>query len=442
MESGSVDTVVVYTTRITARVQYIFQTLFAEVRLTDSIAALPEKAAAYINYSDKPVEGCFHIIPSGLLTEEGVREQALDVSYWEGLPIFFQTPGNMPFDIFSASFYLLSRYEEYLPYVPDLYDRYPHTNSLAYKEGFLQQPLINRWLQKLQQALRAGTHRPEFGICPSGFRFISTYDVDEAFSYLHKPVWKNVLGFYRDLLQGKLEQVMERGNVYSGRKKDPYDTFDWIEAQHERLGIEPIYFFLTILKRGRYDKNLPAASRHLQELYKRLSLKHVVGLHPSWRSGTEKELLGKELQALQKIIQRPVSASRHHYLRFRLPDTYRQLVAAGITEEYSMAYGTVNGFRASYCQPFYWYDLEEETATALRVHPFCFMDATSFFGQGYGAPEAAEELQYYHDTVKALGGEFMTLFHNHFLTEQPQWITWREMYRDFLDRNFGQSSHG
>lgn len=418
--------------------KYIFQTLFADARLTDSVEAPPEKATVYINYSDKPVAGYFHIVPAGLLTEEGIREQTIDTAYWEGLPIFFQTPGDLPFDMFSASFYLLSRYEEYLPYEPDLYDRYPYTNSLAYKEGFLQQPLINLWLQKLQQVLCGGdAHWSAPRLYPSAFRFIPTYDVDEAFSYLHKPVWKNVWGFYRDLLQGKFDQVVERGNVYSGRKKDPYDIFDWMEAQHRRLGIEPVYFFLMILKRGRYDKNLPASSRYLQELYRQLSLKHAVGLHPSWQSGTEKDLLEKELRALQKIIQKPVLGSRNHYLRFRLPDTYRRLLMAGISEEYSMAYGSANGFRASYCQPFYWYDLENEQVTNLRVHPFCFMDATSFFSQGYGATEAAEELQYYHDTVKGLGGEFITVFHNHFLTEQPQWIPWREMYRDFLNKNFG-----
>lgn len=437
MESDSVDTVVVYTTRITARVKYIFHALFADVLLTESMEASPAKGRVYINYSDKPAEGYFSIVPSGLLTEETIHEQSLDITHWEGLPIFFQTPGDLPFDIFSASFYLLSRYEEYLPYEPDLYDRYPHTNSMAYKEGFLKQPLINQWLQKLQQVLCTRLQWSSLRLYPFAFRFIPTYDVDEAFSYLHKPVWKNVLGFYRDLLQGKFEQVMERGNVYSGRKKDPYDTFDWIEAQHRQLGIEPVYFFLTILKRGRYDKNLPASSRHLQDLYRRLSLKHAAGLHPSWRSGAEKELLEKELQVLQKIVQKLVCVSRNHYLRFRLPDTYRRLLAAGISEEYSMAYGSVNGFRASYCQPFYWYDLEKETVSTLRVHPFCFMDATSFFNQGYGAAEAAEELQYYHDTVKGLGGEFITVFHNHFLTEQPQWIAWREMYRDFLEKNFG-----
>ena len=71
--------------------------------------------------------------------------------------------------------------------------------------------------------------------------------------------------------------------------------------------------------------------------------------------------------------------SRQHFIRFTLPDTYRQLINAGIKEEFSMGYGSVNGFRASVALPFYWFDLEKNEATSLLVYLFCFMDANSFF---------------------------------------------------------------
>ena len=149
-------------------------------------------------------------------------------------------------------------------------------------------------------------------------------------------------------------------------------------------------------------------------------------------------MLEKEVEVLQDIIHKPITISRNHYLRFTIPHTYRRLCAAGIRDEYSMAYGTINGFRASYTLPYRWYDLERELLTELTIHPFCFMEANSFFEQEYSAEEAGEEMQYYYDVVKKVNGEFITLFHNHFLTEQPQWIAWREMYRGFLDKNFSQ----
>lgn len=434
--------IAVYAASCTPRLSYILQVLFGNVKVVTALEDLQAFPGYRINYSAEKITGCFQVYPHGLLEAASISSQSVSCSDWEGLPVFFQTEGDIPFDIFAASFYLISRYEEYLPYTPDLYGRYPHEASLAYREGFLHQPLVHLWLRSLVQQLRVfytqlPSYDSRFIIHDLPFTFIPTYDVDEAFSYLHKPLWKNVLGFYRDLLQGKLDAVIERGNVYSGRKPDPYDTFSWLDELHTKAGVRPLYFFLTILKRGIYDKNLSAHAPALQTLYRRLSERYETGLHPSWQSGDDTNLLAQELAMLQAITGKQVVRSRNHYLRYTIPGTYRQLIAAGIRDEYSMGYGAVNGFRASYTLPYPWYDLEREQVTDLMIHPFCFMEATAFFSLGYGAEQAGQELQYYHDAVKEVNGVFITLFHNHFLTEQPQWIAWRQMYARFLAQNFG-----
>jgi hypothetical protein len=437
LKERSVD-MLIYASQITARLSYIVSELFPYAELTDSVEKFTSYLGVKISYSPKKIcNNTLWVIPYGLLDEQDIHEQKTDCAVWKKNKIFFTTPGDIPFDIFSAAFYLLSRYEEYLPHETDQYGRYSHINSIAYKEDFLNIPLVNDWMLLLETQLRERCSHSKFKIGNSKFRFVPSYDVDEAFSYRHKPLWKNIVGFYRDLLLGKFEQVVERGNVYSGRKKDPFDTFNWIDSLHTKYRLQPVYFLLTIIKRGEYDKNLLAKSKALQELYKKLSIKYVCGVHPSWQSGTDEWLLEKEISLLQNIIHKPVTFSRNHYLRVTIPVTYRRLISAGITDDYSMGYGNVNGFRASYALPYHWYDLEKETITGLVIHPFCFMEATSFFNQGYSAQEAADEIQYYHDTVKKVSGEFITLFHNHFLTEQLEWIEWRKMYEAFLQKNFG-----
>jgi len=442
LESENTVAALVYASKITPRLSYIIHTLFRNAVVTDSKEKFLAHKGIRVNYStEKICTDELWVVPHGLLSEQDIHEQRIDCFEWDGVKVFFGTGGDLPFDIFAASFYLLSRYEEYLPHELDQYGRYAHTNSLAYKEGFLNLPVVNLWIQSFSEELRKlfpdSRFIPPMAGHDSRFQFIPTYDIDIAYSYLHKPLWKNVLGFYRDLLQGKFEQVVERGNVYSGRKKDPFDTFDWIDSLHEKYRLEPIYFFLTIIKRGEYDKNLLAGSKALQQLYQRLSAKYTSGLHPSWQSGTDEWLLEKEMKVLQNIIHRPITISRNHYLRFTVPHTYRRLIVAGMRDDYSMAYGTINGFRASYAMPFRWYDLEKESITDLTIHPFCFMEANSFFEQGYSAEQAGEEMQYYYDMVKRVDGEFITLFHNHFLTEQVEWIEWRKMYSAFLEKNFG-----
>lgn len=438
MENAGADTMLVYALHMGTRLSYILSVLFPFAVVTGDKEKFTLHKGVRINYSAERTDaGSLWIIPYGLLEEKGIQPQKTDCFEWKGWKAFFKTSGDLPFDIFSASFYLLSRYEEYLPHDRDEYGRYAHNNSLAYREDFLKTPLVNLWMTSLEDELTKRFGNAKCKIQNSKFHFVPTYDIDIAYSYLYKPIWKNVLGFYRDLLQGKFEQVMERGNVYSGRKPDPFDVFEWIDALHAKYKLDPVYFFLTIVKRGKYDKNLMAGSKALQKLYKRLSERYVTGIHPSWQSGTDEWLLGKEISTLGNIINKKITISRNHYLRFTIPHTYRRLIDAGITDDYSMAYGNVNGFRASYALPYCWYDLEKESLTGLKIHPFCFMEATSFFNQGYSAEQAGEEIQYYHDAVKQVNGEFITLFHNHFLTEQPEWVAWREMYGWFLEKNFG-----
>lgn len=428
------EKLLVYTPVISNRLSYILDIILPGSRLTSDKAYFLAATGARINYSTEQLaSGIFQIVPHPLLAESGIQVQETGTFQWEGFTVFFGTKGDIPFDIFAASFYLLTRYEEYLTYSPDMYGRYAHTNSLACRENFLQLPLVNLW--KKTFCLHLQKYFPGFLFPETPFRFLPTYDIDIAYAYQHQPLWKKLAIFYRALLQGNFDKVVEMGNVFTGKQKDPFDSFVWLDDLHGKLGLTPMYFFLTLVKKNKYDKNLPAASKKLQKLYKGIADRYACGLHPSWQSGSAEWLLVKEKHLLENIIDKKVYHSRNHYLRMVLPNTYRRLIAAGITDDHSMAYGTINGFRASYSSPYPWYDLEKESATNLILHPFCFMEATAFFQQGYTAERAGIEMQYYYDTVKQVNGEFISLFHNHFLSTEPQWLPWRKMYAGFLERN-------
>lgn len=175
----------------------------------------------------------------------------------------------------------------------------------------------------------------------------------------------------------------------------------------------------------------------MRQLVQQLATKYNTGIHPSWQSGDDEGLLAGEINCLEQLSGQPVTRSRQHYIRMQLPGTYRRLLEHGITDDYSMGYGSINGFRASTCSPHYWYDLEADCATSLQLHPFCYMDANSYFEQRDTPVKAAQELQHYHDVVRAVNGTLVTIFHNHFLTETPPWQDWRSMYAAFLEKYFG-----
>ena len=127
-----------------------------------------------INYSSGRLhEKEYHIIPQGLLAESSISAHTIIISKTDGLASFFPTGGDHAFDILAASFYLLSRYEEYLPHEKDMYGRYDHIQSLAYREGFLQEPLINQWFVQWRKALQQKF--PELVFAKKQFQFVPRY---------------------------------------------------------------------------------------------------------------------------------------------------------------------------------------------------------------------------------------------------------------------------
>lgn len=426
----------IYTTTNSNRFKYIAEVCFNTWNISNgSITENRDEFSSYtgpkINYSNQRITNNeLWITPHGLLNTADIAEQQIEIFEWNNLPAFFKTEGTVPFDFFAAAFYLITRYEEYLPHKKDMYGRYAHLNSVAYKNNFLHLPLINLWLQEIEKCFTP------FIIQHLTFTFKPTYDIDIAYSYLHHNTIRNVYGFFRDFLKANFDAVNERLRVYTGNQKDPFDVYNWLNKLHSKYQLQPVYFFLLAAKRKGYDKNVSPKTKAMQLLLQQHAQLYTVGIHPSWQSGDNDFLLQNEVNTLSNITQHKVNNSRQHYIRMSLPNTYRTLIQQGIDEEYSMGYGSINGFRASYTLPFKWYDLEKETITPLTIHPFCYMEANSFFEQKLTIDEAAKELQSYYDVVKKVNGQFITIFHNHFLTEQSQWVAWRNMYENFLHSNF------
>ena len=119
-------------------------------------------------------------------------------------------------------------------------------------------------------------------------------------------------------------------------------------------------------------------------------------------------------------------------MRFSLPVTYQRLLALGITNDYSMGYGSINGFRASVATPYFWYDLKNEERTRLQIHPYCFMDANAYYEQKLSPEAALEELSQYLNILPSVNGTMITIWHNSFLGTDPEFEGWREVYEQFV----------
>jgi len=436
-----------YCQSITPRLQYVTdfigRQIFGEAfQLTTDSFYFNDYTGPKINYSSTGISNEELIINNySLLFENSIEQQNPSCFEINGFKAFFKTGGDYPFDIFAATFYLLSRYEEYLPHQTDMYGRYGHENSLAFKEGFLNIPLINIWLEDFKKVLKekfSMLSRYRSGQY-SMFNFLPTYDIDEAFAFKNKGLVKSIGGIARSVANGEWSMVNERLKVLRAKKEDPYDAFEWMDKLHAKNNLQPIYFFHVAAKKGKYDKNILPSYPAMQQLIKQHAGKYAIGIHPSWASGDEEDLLNEEIKILGSASGKKITSSRQHYIRFTLPRTFRRLIAAGIKDDYSMGYGSINGFRASVASSFYWYDLKKEQQTDLLLHPFCFMEANSFFEQKYLPQRAYEEMMYYYNRVKAVNGELITIWHNSFLGSYKPFAGWRDVYAEFVRQVSGET---
>ncbi len=426
-----------YSERPGKRLQYIAKILLKDisgidVAFTQSRDEFQLFDGAKINYSGSPVAGKeIWIYPVALLFEDTIAHQDVRVFEVNGHKAFFGTDaGDFPFDIFASSFYLLSRYEEYLPHSKDEYDRYAHTNSLAFRENFLSQPLVNIWLEDFKKLLKR--KNPSLIWRVPKFRFIPTYDIDVAYSYLSKGLARNVRGMLKSLIKGEISALGERVRVLRGKTVDPYDVYEWLYALHLKYGLKPYYFFLVAKEQKGVDKNIEPTRDEMLELIRYHAVGYTVGVHPSWQSGDDDALLHEEIALLEFITNKPITISRQHYIRFELPHTFRKLIESGIQQEFSMGYGSINGFRASVASPYPWYDLENEKKTNLVLFPFCFMDANSYYEQKFTPQQAYEEIKYYHDAVKKVNGTMISIWHNQFFSSNKPFEGWKEVYELFI----------
>jgi len=423
--------ILVYCDHITERHRFIFDFIFGDVlvsgyRLIDNNEEFLAFEGTKICYTNEECEGGLHFKPHSLLSEKGIADQNIKIDKWNDLPVFFQVEGasSWPFDPFALSFYLITRYEEYLPFEPDEHGRFRPELSLAYREGFLEMPLVDAIMHEMKSLL---TERfPGLSIPGRVFQFLPTFDIDIAFAHSGKGWPRAAAAWLKLLLKGDFNQMKERISTLSGKMADPYDNFR-LHLDLAAIYGHPLIYFALLGDFSRYDKNNTNRSMKFRDLLSDLSQSAEMGLHPSYQSFLHPEIFKKEKQRLENIIQKPVTRSRFHFLRVKFPQSFRILLSENIKDDYSLGYSSMNGYRASTCTPFYFYDLEKEEKTNLRLHPFIFMDSAMIDHLKITPGEAVEAIKKLVMQVELFGGEAIGIWHNYSLSEKDQYKGWREV---------------
>jgi len=429
--------ILIYTPHITERIAFVIDVIFKEhlqipFYLTDSINEF-QQATVKIVYAAQPVcsENDVFIWQHPLLLETDVRKQIIDLNQFEEEPVFFQSPHNqsiLPFDIFALSFYLLTRYEEYLPHRKDDYGRFPAAESIACKSGFLQKPLVDILVLKFARKLQSVF--PELTCELPEPTYIATYDIDHAYAYKYKGFVRTAGGFVKQLLRFDFKEIKLRIAVLKGDQPDPFDTYQYIETIRQKYNLNS-YYFILFSGISPYDRGLNPKNKQFQKIIRQLQTTGKIGCHPSFTASLSQSKMTHEINSLAELTGEKIRISRSHYLRLSFPVTYQQYISNGIEMDFTLGYPELPGFRASTCKAFDFFDLSVNKQTSLKLLPLIYMDATFINYMKLSPDQAFVWIKYMINMVKFVKGTFVSLWHNENFEKNGE--NWKKLYEQSLD---------
>ncbi len=428
----------IYLTVTTPRSKYIFDVIFKNefginFRTTNDLSFFEKYTEEKINYSAARQKDEFFIIANSLLSENFIEKKLIPDIKGDNEKILFPNPEScdLGFDIFSATFFMLSRYEEYLPFTADAFGRYRAEDCLTYKNNFLQIPVVDTWIQKFRNVLER--RFPTLIFKRHEFKVPVTYDIDVAYKFLGRSFKRNLGSATKDLLKLDFKNIQSRIKTFRSKQRDPWDIYDYLKQTITKNNLPAIFFFL-LAENTKHDRNLDYNHPVMKTLVGHIKPFSEIGIHPSFNSILKPKLMLLEKEKLELISGKKINKSRQHFLRFSLPETYNSLIDAGITEDYSMGFPSKAGFRAGTSKPFYFYDLKNEKATQLRIFPVTLMDG-NFMNEKIFEPEnILEKITSLINAVKKVNGTFISIWHNHTTSETEEFRNWKFIHDQMIQK--------
>jgi len=424
----------IYLPKITTRADYVFKHICTRIlglttEFTSTLDTFIAHPGPKFSYGKQPLGNELFFQSQDLLFQQGFEDVEIHVRPWEDTIGFFSVSERsaLPFDIFAASFYLLSRYEEYLPHVKDELGRFPASESLAQKEGFLQSPVVDEWAYKLKDIL--AKQFPNLVFPERKFQVHNLVEAKRPFEFLQRGVVRTIIGFGSDLWKLKLGRFFLRIRVLLGLRKDPYDTFTWILNNSRHSDASLTVFFL--LGEGfSFREDFNTKRERFQRLVKYINDYVEVGLVFSFHSLYDYVKLKVEKDWLEDLTHRKLKSSFNDRQLVDLPNIYRRLIELEVERDYSLFYYDEIGFRGGTCTPFLFYDLDYEVKTPLVLQPVIGKSLSLKFGK---ESDIEGRIMSIYRKVKSLNGCFSFQFSNRDFEPKKQNKTWRYLYSEILN---------
>ena len=413
--------------------EYVFDTFFAVMGVPYKICKEPG-ANIDIYYGNNQRIGLINIPVDDY--KKWLKNKP-SVKWLKGIPLLYihQEPIDLfDCDFIAASFYLLSRQEEYLDHRRDIWDCFSGNYTILREMNLLEFPVINSYIKLIKELLQI---QEPFWKDGKEFAVALTHDVDRSFKWDFRTGFKNVIVSPTKKFAGlKSGILMGLGDLYKifSKKEDPHLSFKNWSSLEDQYGFKSAFYFIPLTEKSNnaYDRhyiNHQKISKIIQEIY---SKGWEVGVHGSYDSYRNSVKLQNEKNKLEKILGDKVIGLRQHYLRFESSATWKVQYQAGFLYDTTLGYNEAIGFRAGIAFPFYPYDFETQSRIPILELPLTIMDGVLFDEEQLDVNAATERCTKLIKTTKEYNGLVTLLWHPHYWseTEHPDW---RKTYENILE---------
>jgi peptidoglycan/xylan/chitin deacetylase (PgdA/CDA1 family) len=337
------------------------------------------------------------------------------------------------FDLIASAFYFLSLMEEDLPHKLEEHNRFlAQHGQLSSRFGV--HPVVNSYLRILFKTVHFLHDKMNLPVVqkwywPGGkdFAVCLTHDID----FLKPGMLYNLLlpikRFLHLDLRGTISALKRWPSLISGKPINPWEYKKMVDIENG-LGVKSTFFFMTGGRNKHdYPYNIEKMGEELAELK---NTGFELGLHGSYDSYKNEEMLEEERRKLEKVVG-IVTGARQHYLRFD-SDTWVKQENAGFSYDTTLCYADAPGFRGGLAYPYYPYNHDTGKKMNILEIPLTLMDKTLSDHMKMDINEAWGAIKNIIKTVEGYNGLMTLLWHNERF-DDVAFPGWSELYKKVLE---------
>lgn len=437
-------------------INYTIDTLFnianPSKNLKYDIDYKPNDNKVTLSFKNSKKKINFHIVPDKLWYDLVYEETKIkwfnrsDIKFaknikFEKIPVLFHRNGRESFvdilnenelvfnaDIISSSFFMLSRWEEIINKNRDNHGRFYAKESVAYKYGFLDLPVVDIYRMILRECLQILF--PSVDLGKNEFSVILSHDIDHIRRFSNfKSILRTIIGgdlIIRRSITMALSSMKKAVQSFKNIENDPYFKGIYVLAQvSKKFNLRSAFYFKTCEK-GNYDSgySIDASLKQCIEELKSNGLE--VGFHPGYETFKDYNTFIKEKEIMDNILQTKKYGGRQHYLRFDILSTWRYWEKAGLTYDSSMGYADCEGFRCGTSHIFRPFDIEYDRELNIFEIPLIVMETTLEDERNLSPEEGLESIINLAQCCQKVEGNFTLLWHN--TSVYGAWKQWFDIY--------------